>query len=1672
MLPAIVLLLGAILVPVAYSACDPTCAEGEFCDTGDTCTACLIPNCKNCGANDEWDGSNTGSTCPCASTCPEKKWCGMGGEGATCISCSIDKCKDCGDRDIYDGSNTGSTCKCASTCPEEKYCGMGPEDSKCNSCTIENCKDCGDKDIYDGSNTGSTCECETECSSSEWCGMGAEDSECKACGAGCVTCGEKRTWDGANDGGTCTECGGTSCLNEGSCEDIASEVTKCIGSEGTTCILIEETLCRSEELACVDMNTQKQCQDSISKGCVSIEEKGISEKCAICETESECTKCLKFHCLEDTVCTDISTDFTMCINPDDQTCQLLGSEYVRGTEDLGCMAKGDLHKRCLEGKEVEGVSICTFCSDTFCPNEAGDACMNIADNVIMCRDSSERTCKNVGSELCRVNRTVECKHMGRESMCRDMDDKNVCHDSSLMPNCQNCPGGDSCDECRGVNCLKGDGTCMDISEDNSQCINKQSHTACTPLLLKYCRTQDHVCMDMGEKSFCQDSESNTCVSISATPGLPLSCAVCATSPDPLCVRCLENNCLLDKETDECKEFKEDLTYCMTEEFKCEELDGGPGTDKWVRDKDSLECIARDGLSNKCLEAQEIEGEEGYKCTFCKDTHCATEAGDCDDIKNQDDLCKNTTGRTCTGVGDIFCKEDHTAECKRLVEGVFCRDESDKNKCYDSTDMPNCMACEGGTACDKCLTKYCFETTPGSDCKSIITDITKCINPADGLCGEKTSANCRDSTSYACVDFSATSTDCQLCTDGGEGYVCDKCDNNFCLKEDASGVCEDITEDNLKCGAPETNLCSVKGDDQCRDVTTKECFSIAGSGVQKYCEQCQYSVENGYQCTKCDPLRCFSQSECVDITLNDNKCIKVDDWTCTPRDTANVCRNEDTKHCYTYDRTYDNEEEPNTPDDIPIVDCVECRITAAETPNVCLKCNVGFCMTAEGSCHGLAGDVSQCREADGSCAPNTPTRCRDFASLGCVDTATYNLPENCEVCVKHLTEDSYTCPKCSIPHCLTTENICLNILTDGEKCVDPNTHQCTPRDLRTVCRDSVTLICREDIDIPVDFHCELCTVDGETPENNKCEKCSDNYCLVGEGGDGVEGSCKHILDKDTLTCADPTTHLCKSKESTQCRDSLSKKCLVSGDIGISEFCSECERDAESTYKCTFCDYKHCLPVSGVCENIESDQSQCVLSETGACGFTDPSVCRDDVTYRCVDSAKLVFKSCDVAHNQGSGLYSCEFCNEGYCLSDIGECLYILSEPTKCANYSDKTKCVEVTPSLGRDHLNFKCMDGSDETISSPTFTNCDLAEIVSPSTKYTCKSCQKDACYNKITKDCPLLADEGDMCTMEKGDCREMSLWDGVCRDTLGSQHWCIAEEKNFLLKCHSCGILGGELYYCSKCFDGQCLNENGDCLPLGSGYCTQAGKCKLISVEEKICRSSTDDTCISYAAESYTNCLECTVGGGGVDCDLCQDGFCVQGGQCMYMEGNALCRNPLGEVACLSVSHSQCRDKRSGICRDYSGVGAMGNCETCIDDHSTGVLKCTGCSGDLCLNLTTGGCEDISALTGVCRAGSICIHVSQEEHILRDRDNYTCISQGTSFSNCLVLGDDKCTKCEDGYELTGEFGCLSTQDVLQVPNLPSQEEDLDILKVSYDQASTLTRAHLAALLIAIFALGG
>ena len=1321
---------------------------------------------------------------------------------------------------------------------------------------------------------------------------------------------------------------------------------------------------------------------------------------------------------------------------------------------------------CASGKFCDKGDVCTLCKVPNCGN-CGDKDVWDGHN-----DGESCTCSSTCSdnEFCGFDVTngADCKNCLDSTNCKVCGDKDVYDGSNA---------GATCTICTGTTCLEDDGTCSDIAVNATHCIANPT-TSCTPILLKYCRTPStQICIDLQADGYCQDTTTQACIEIDSTTITP-RCALCSTGPDT-CTQCLENHCN-DVEDENCLLIREDIARCIKPDYTCQLLDDPPK--QYVRLETSLQCleVKDDNLPNKCLEAKVKDA--GHVCTYCEKTHCANETDNtCYDIKNDDTQCKDDIVRTCRQVGNDLCRVHKTAVCKRLLQDAKCRDEDDDNRCYDALEDPgtlyHCKVCPSGNTCSACLFSYCFETTQGSGCISIDEDMTKCMIKTDGVtkgnCQDKTASNCRDSTDYSCIDYTATSSGCSVCTDSGGGHVCDRCDPNFCLKDDSGDkVCEDITSNPLRCwDASDSFQCKDKTETECRDEDTKECKTSTEISVQENCDLCKYS--DGYKCTKCNPQRCINGGECEDITTDLNKCTSKSDWTCVARDPPNTCRDNESKECYAITAN---------PVDVPIANCLQCTI---DSPNSCVKCNAKYCLNSgTGVCDSLAADPTRCIDpSTGNCSPNDATHCRDSLTLQCVGTAEKSLPENCEFCVEDTdTPGTYTCPKCSVPFCMTDQTLCLNILDDGTKCVDPSTFLCTDRAVKTVCRDSVTLLCQVSADRSVSLYCENCFIElvPEEPTTNICVKCSDNYCV---DIDANAGQCLDITNKDTLKCADPSNHKCKLKLDTECRDSVTKVCMVSADVSVQQYCTDCTGTG-ATYACDFCDQEYCLPEDDktTCEHIKLVQTKCVNSTDGQCTPTTPDLCRDDSTYRCVDTVNFVFSNCDIAKSLGGGQYDCFHCSDGFCLTTDKECLDISQESKVCGDIADDTKCKDYLAdpgnpiiTIGRDSKSFNCIDGSDAAVSNPTFINCDLCAIPENNdNKYQCISCQVDSCYDAIEKLCPIVDTSPDICTATNKDCLTMALWDGVCRDvtTGNTQHECIPEEKNFLLKCKFCNTTGG-LYFCTECFESQCLNDNGDCIPLGDGYCNSAGKCSLISIPDKICRDKNNLGCVDYKSESYTNCLECS-GAGPIVCDLCMEGYCVKDSKCWDMAAEDFCLSD--GVNCAPVSETQCRDTYTGNCNDYSTIESMSKCDVCSKDYLTDIMKCTGCNGLLCLNLTTGLCDDIATETLKCKAGGMCLVMGEGDYLAREAKTFQCLPEGAALGHCGVTEDKKCTVCEEGYTLSADGGCQATavggggEEVKEVP-LPSQEEDLTILELTFDHAPSLRVANVGLMLIIALLLG-
>jgi hypothetical protein len=220
--------------------CPNTCTPADLCGAGGAGpNACCSPNdvaaCsgKACGPAT----NNCGENITCTDTCVPSTLCGAGGVGPnTCCSpndvaaCSGKACGPAVD-------NCGLNVTCTDTCSPPSLCGAGGVGA--NQCCAPNGMACNGKACGSATdNCGEAVACTNTCVPPGLCGIGtAGPNQC--CAATCAgkVCGQS---DGClstcNTNNGCTppkSCGGTSCVNDGSCSGGTHMLPDCQGTPAT-----------------------------------------------------------------------------------------------------------------------------------------------------------------------------------------------------------------------------------------------------------------------------------------------------------------------------------------------------------------------------------------------------------------------------------------------------------------------------------------------------------------------------------------------------------------------------------------------------------------------------------------------------------------------------------------------------------------------------------------------------------------------------------------------------------------------------------------------------------------------------------------------------------------------------------------------------------------------------------------------------------------------------------------------------------------------------------------------------------------------------------------------------------------------------------------------------------------------------------------------------------------------------------------------------------------------------------------------------------------------------------------------------------------------------------------------------------------------------------------------
>ena len=496
----------------------------------------------------------------------------------------------------------------------------------------------------------------------------------------------------------------------------------------------------------------------------------------------------------------------------------------------------------------------------------------------------------------------------------------------------------------------------------------------------------------------------------------------------------------------------------------------------------------------------------------------------------------------------------------------------------------------------------------------------------------------------------------------------------------------------------------------------------------------------------------------------------------------------------------------------------------------------------------------------------------------------------------------------------------------------------------------------------------------------CHKCKQDFILIG-------AICKSLFLEDFANCEkiNNVTGLCD-----KCKESYF---LNSGD----KRCSDIEHCYESSFgKCTSCERGYYLDIKsgGICKKTDAEVNDLLFCKETLDG-KKCDICEDgyffDQKGNCVG----------INYCAERKEYLCDKCIENY---------YFNKYRDTCVNDPNCSLGDRVLGLCRRCNIDFyldlndgKCKPNQDDN----NFKNCDKVE------NNLCVSC-----------DFPNYLSEDGKCVNTK-NCSEVE--DGICLSCiegyyLGLDNRCIDVEN----------CIYSETYYeCKECKEGFYFNRTiKQCLKSKIGY----ENCRITSYNGDYCAfcksgfymNQTDHLC--YDNNEKNDLYKCSVLDlTGNYCNKCEDKYHIgsKDKKCTNIE---YCEKSENGEKCLQCDEWHCLDVKNGKCEINNKI---------ISEEKKFLYKCmeTDLDGSSCEKCNDGYILKIN----FCFDDIHCIEKDEEGNCIKCKNDNEYISCFNSFFGCVSNIDtkciecndinnfDKCTKCEEGYEIDENYKCTKSK---------------------------------------------
>ena len=571
-------------------------------------------------------------------------------------------------------------------------------------------------------------------------------------------------------------------------------------------------------------------------------------------------------------------------------------------------------------------------------------------------------------------------------------------------------------------------------------------------------------------------------------------------------------------------------------------------------------------------------------------------------------------------------------------------------------------------------------------------------------------------------------------------------------------------------------------------------------------------------------------------------------------------------------------------------------------------------------------------------------------------------------------------------------------------------------------------------IKCDYRTKLCSICDRNilipDENGGCEgarKCSigNNYCLYCEEDGQLCKTCEEgLVPDENGGCTN--TNFCQISEQGKCIKCKEDFILIGDNTKNFNWCKSknsedlknCEKFDEILGICQKCDENYFLNKGdNKCTKIEN----CFQSSFGVCQKCIDRYYFNQIENKCKMQIDMFYKCKQSINN-----VTCDICDDNYYLAENGKC----SNANFCSKSVDYGRCEE-------------CISGF-YLIGSGYNSNCTITENCKISDKDTglCQECEKDFYLDYKDGKCKSNQndDEFKFCKIYDQECKACINGyylgdDSKCSNTKG----CSESENGICFSCldnyyygldKKCSLVEHCIYS---------LNEN-DCLECEDNYCYNQREKQCFFGEEKfedckianeilshcfICKSDfylnqTDNLC--YSNKEKGDFYKCEITNyNSKNCFRCINGYHMgyKYNRCSKIQG---CEYSEDDNKCQECNENYCLDLNTGMCERNTRVvnenkkfyykcnrtNDEGNgCEICLDGFSLN-------ENGLCLDKIN--CKE--------EKDGICVKCTNNDE---DRVfHYHCLNNvfgcvETILENCLECNDildfDKCTKCNDGYEI-------------------------------------------------------